>query len=840
MSAEGNGSMNRKQRRVRSKTGSVADAEVGRLFDEAMRFFRSGALDLAADRLRQAIGRAPAIPELHNNLGSALKELGRWEEAIAAYRNALQLEPNLETALSNLSSCLFITGNLSDAESVSRQTIETYPNNVIALSNLAMIAQKNGDLESSINFYRSALQFEPTLECALINLPNCLFATGKFAEAEAVARQALASFPGNEAVLLNLGKLLNETGRPQEAIEICRLGIGRAPKAIALFTYLTQLLMSAKRFEEALETCLRRLELAPAEVLGLNDLARIYSALNRQEDAIRMLQYSIQLHPEFPTNYTLLGSALANLGKCDEAISAGQRAVELAPNDALTLGDVGKILCDCNMVEDGYAYYQRALAINPDLPALRTNIGLMALKLGDFATGWREVEWRWACQGVTRDRWNRPEWQGENLAGRTILLYGEQGHGDVIQFLRYVPLLAAQGARVIVVVHSGLVRLASTMAGVAEALPLDASFPPFDLHLPLMSLPRVLATTLETIPSEVPYLQPAPSDKGRFADALSKCSGLKVGLVWAGDSNSSKGMVGPHRDLPPHFLEPLLGIPGIDFVSLQMDGASALAEFPDERRPLNLMSGIRDFADTAALVAELDLVLAVDTAVAHLAGALGKPVWLFQRLNSDWRWLTGRNDSPWYPTLHIYQQTHLGDWAPVISAVKADLEALARNTPSRQAPSSPLQISESQGHLIRATRIAIQAAIAQSANVASYLEAPVEGVPDVAAKLQAFCQNRQSITDYEYRPTWRDDLNRLLDPSRLPDLIRIAKCQDPLEVALEVIKTYPNLYRPFLADGALLLLRKDTLFDFCSSLFVETGSPTIFEGFIRDVVGISP
>jgi len=761
--------MNRKQRRTTTKTGGVVDAAITGLYDEAMRFFQAGAFDLAADKFRKAISRNPAIPQLHNNLGSALKEQGLWAEAIASYRAALQLDPSSLSALNNLASCLFITE--------------------------------------------------------------------QFAESEIVARKALALQPGNIPALVSLGIAQQEMGRDEDAIATCRKGLARDPSVIPFYIYLSQALTSAKRPDEALDVCLQGLKRAPSEILLLHNLGQIYHALNRLEDAVQALGQAVSLHPQSALSHSLYGLALVELGHWAEAIAAGRRAVDLAPHIPHILCNMGNIFNDCNELEQARFYWEKALELKPDQPTLRNNLALLALKLGDFTTGWRDYEWRWAARGIIPMVSDRPEWQGEDLAGRTIMLYGEQGHGDMIQFLRYVPLLARRGARVLVAVHSGLLRLAAAMPDVAEALALDAPFPPFDLHLPLMSVPRILGTTLETIPAEIPYLQPDPVDVDRFAQKLASCSGLKVGLVWAGNNRPGEGTVSLHRNLPVEALKPLLTVPGISLVNLQMGDTGTLAALLPERPPLDLMDEIRDFADTAALIQGLDLVLTVDTAVAHLAGALGKPVWMFQRLNSDWRWLTNRNDSPWYPTMRIYQQTTLGDWATVIAAMTADLEALVKNQQGTAVPSSPSPTDEAQADSVRAARIAIQAAAARSERIAEYLEAPIEGVPDVLGKLEAFCRDRQSLTDYRFAPAWHEDLGALLTRNDPPALIRLFDFPEPMAV-LPVLDTHcPNLYRSFLVGGVLLLLRKDVLFDFCTAIFLETGAPTIFRSFIKEILG---
>jgi hypothetical protein len=298
------------------------------------------------------------------------------------------------------------------------------------------------------------------------------------------------------------------------------------------------------------------------------------------------------------------------------------------------------------------------------------------LMAGDFEAGFAEFEWRWRSPAMQPHGVAGPQWQGQNPAGLSILLHDEGGFGDTLQFVRYAPLLASRGATVVLQVQPPLVRLIrQSMPGVAHVLARGESLPPYDVHCPMLSLPHGFGTRLDTVPAALPYLQPAPEAASHWRTWLGNNAGqaLRVGLVWAGASRPDLPeafAMNERRSLALARLAPLGGVPGVCFVSLQLDVAEAV---PPGMTILDPMAAMTDFADTAALVANLDLVIAADTAVAHLAGALGRPVWVLSRYDACWRWLAGRRDNPWYPALRVYRQPTPGDWDSVIATVAEDL-----------------------------------------------------------------------------------------------------------------------------------------------------------------------
>jgi hypothetical protein len=322
--------------------------------------------------------------------------------------------------------------------------------------------------------------------------------------------------------------------------------------------------------------------------------------------------------------------------------------------------------------------------LQPDHPDIHGNLGAALLRVGAYEEGWREHEWRLhpaALNSRHRDLPGRP-WRGESLAGRSILLYGEQGFGDMVQFARYATPVAAAGGRVVLAVAPELRELLGSVPGVSDVVPLEGPLPDCDFHAALMSCPHLLSTTLQTVPGDCPYITADPHRVALWAEHLRGLPGLRVGLVWAGNprlANPALSRVDARRSLPLTRLRSLLVLPGVSMVSLQKGAAAAaqIADLPADERPLDPMAAVSSFADTAAILANLDLVITVDTAVAHVAGALGRPVWILSRHDGCWRWLEGREDSPWYPTARLFHQRRPGDWDGVIERMARDLAAWA-------------------------------------------------------------------------------------------------------------------------------------------------------------------
>jgi len=395
------------------------------------------------------------------------------------------------------------------------------------------------------------------------------------------------------------------------------------------------------------------------------------------DEAEQAARRAVAIQPDFPEARAALGAILADAGTLDSAERDLRQAIALRPDYAEAYDDLGTVLKEQGQVGGAIAAFRQAVQLKPDLANAHTNLAMALLAQGAFEEGWREYEWRWraprmapASRGFTQ-----PQWRGEPGEGRSLLLWAEQGYGDTIQFCRYAALARARGFRVILEVQSPLVRLLKRLEGADAVVVQGATLPAFDLHCPLLSLPLAFGARLETIPGSAPYLAADPVDTGRWAKRLGDRKGLKVGIAWSGNPNTTAHA---RRSLPLDQLARLTETAGVRFVSLQKDDGEQLRGLPI----LDLMGEAASFADTAALIANLDLIISVDTAVAHLAGAMGKPVWLLDRFDPDWRWLLGRGDSPWYPSLTIYRQPAPGDWGAVVGEVLKHLSWKEREGPA--------------------------------------------------------------------------------------------------------------------------------------------------------------
>jgi hypothetical protein len=423
----------------------------------------------------------------------------------------------------------------------------------------------------------------------------------------------------------------------------------------------------------------------PAHAHPRRDLAELLVRLGRPTDAAVQFHAWLAQAPTDAGGHHALALALAESGDIEAAISHLRQAIAIDPAPAAGWSNLGMLLKIERQFEEAIAAHDAAVLRAPHDPQIRVNREVALLHAGRLTEAWRDYEWRLRQPGHTGLPLATllPDVAGLDLNGRTVLVTHEEGFGDTLQFIRYVPLLAEHGARVVLAVPTELERLAKGIAGVAEIRAGNAQLPSFDYHCPVFSLPRAFGTTMETIPAETPYLSIDPALTAQWQSHLPS-GGLRVGLVWAGQARPwlpGFSTLDGRRSAGIAAFAPLSDVRGAHFISLQK-GSAATQPVPAGLALNDPMPEVTDFADTAAIVAGLDLVVSVDTAVVHLTGALGKPVFLLDRYDNCWRWFSGREDSPWYPRLRIFRQERLGDWAtPVHRAAKAlsDMVTQERN-----------------------------------------------------------------------------------------------------------------------------------------------------------------
>jgi len=426
--------------------------------------------------------------------------------------------------------------------------------------------------------------------------------------------------------------------------------------------------------------------LAPGNAEAWNNLGASLSSLRRPEEAEKCLRRALELEPGYPQAHNNLGNALNAQGRFDEALASYLRALHFKPDYFEVYDHVGLVLQAQGRLAEAVDWFTQALERAPELGAVHMNYALASLQRGDFARGWTEYEWRFRCREHPILAQGMPPWDGSPLHGRSILLWAEQGLGDSIQFIRYAPAVAQRGGRVIVTCPRLLERILATCPGVAQVIPEGTPQLDFACHAALMSLPRIFGTALDTIPSDVPYLAADPALATQWRDELARFDGFKIGIAWQGNPDHKKDR---HRSFRLARFELLAGVPGIKLFSLQKGLGTEQLEELSGRFPVTDLGGrLDDFMDTAALVQNLDLVITPDTSLAHLAGALGVPVWVPIPFAPDWRWLLDREDTPWYPSMRLFRQRRWGDWDDVFSRMAQELSEVVIDKPEYGAARS--------------------------------------------------------------------------------------------------------------------------------------------------------
>ncbi len=623
------------------------------MFQLASRYFQSGALHKAAAFCRDSLSASPRQPETLHLYGLVQARRGDAVAAIALIR----------------------------------QAIAAAPGNALFHFNLGCLLEAQGMLDEAVSAYARAAALQPDSALIHNNLGATLLALGRLEQAAASLGRALTLVPDMALALNNAGLLRLRRGEIAQAIPCFERAVARDSQFASARGNLAVALLRVGRFAPALAALDAALRLTPDDPALLVNRGLSLTELGRTAEAVASLRRALALAPDnFDALYNL-GIALRLDGQPGAAITAYEAALAVRPEDADTLNNLGIAQAEAGQADAALANFRHALA-RADKPDARYNLATALLARGELAEGWRAFESRWqtAELGPARRSFTQPQWDGAPALGRTLLIHAEQGFGDTLQFCRYAPLAAAQGLHVVLEVPPALTRLCATLPGVREVVAQGTMLQAFDLHIPMMSLPLAFGTVLETIPCKTPYLWSDPLAQAAFSDRLLRDAGpgLRVGVVWAGNPRVQAiraASTDRRRSIDPALLAPLWAVPGVRFVSLQKDGPPP----PPGAPVLDWMGEMEDFADTAALIANLDLVIAVDTAVAHLAGALGKPVWLLNRFDSCWRWLTARRDSPWYPSLTLYTQPEAGAWAPVIAAVAADLRGLVERGWGRES-----------------------------------------------------------------------------------------------------------------------------------------------------------
>jgi len=590
----------------------------------------------------------------------------------------LSLEPRVRTLLQQ-GLGHHRAGRRESAEASYRRILKIDPRCPQALLLLGLLAQQAGQYPESIRLIEDALARNPDDPDTLNSLAESYLGDGRIESAIPCLQRVAELLPNSSEAHHRLGKAQEKAGDWGEAKVSYARALALQPDSPDLHASFARVQCKQGAFGEAVGSCRRALSLDPRQYEFYNELGHALTHVGDYGAAVEAYQSALTLRPDSAEAVYGLGYILERNGELVAAANAYWNALKLNPRLGVAYQHLG---ITYHLQGDWAKAIECAEALQklePDSAEARSFLGLIHLQQGNFPLGLREYEDRWRTTYGLRHRrkFLQPLWKGEPLEGSRILLHAEQGMGDTLQFLRYAPLVAARGGKVVLEVQPRLHRLLAPTPGMEMVIRWGETLPEFDWHCPLLSLPLALGTDLNTIPAKVPYVYPDPAQAETWRQRLQGKS-LRIGLAWGGNAKH------PHerwRSIPLEHLAPLTNLDGTTFYSLQM-GATAdqVKQLGYGSHLIDLQGEQKDFADTAAIVANLDLVISIDTSVAHLAGALGKPVWVLLHKSPDWRWMLEREDSPWYPTARLFRQSTLRNWQDVLARVERELRELVART----------------------------------------------------------------------------------------------------------------------------------------------------------------
>ncbi len=611
----------------------------------------------------------------HSSRAKALHLEGRLQEAEAIYLHLLEQNPGDVECLHHLGLLHADTNRLDTGIQLIRVAIGIEGPKPWLCRNLGIILERCGDRRGAIGCYRQALVEAPTDHEICVALATLLTLEERHAEAAEIWTTALESTtcnsPEEHRCRAAVANSLALAGERDQAIEHYSRLLNEDPDNLEAIFHRAVAYMQENKRDEAITGFRRTLELAPGHARAANNLGVLEQLGREYQKAIGHYRDAIRNDPSYEAAIYNLGSAWQESNHPKAAICVYRKVLKLKPDHAAAWTNIGNAWLACNQTQTAIECYRQTLAITPQEPAAEWNLGIVSLLRGEMADGWKGYERRFDVKGATPRRpFTIPTWNGESLAGKSLLIHAEQGLGDTLQFIRYARLFAAAGAEVHVECQPALLPLLEGIAGVHRWHiangPGVEHLPATDYQLPMLSAPAAANTELTSIPSPGGYLDAPERERRRWAKWLGpKSRRRRIGICWAGNPNHKNDK---NRSIPSELLSELDGIGEVDWISLQKGHP-----LPSSLELWNAARELRDFADTAGLIANLDLVVSVDTSVAHVAGAMGKPVWVLLPFAPDWRWMLDREDSPWYSGARLFRQTQPGAWRPVLNRVAQQL-----------------------------------------------------------------------------------------------------------------------------------------------------------------------
>ncbi len=614
----------------------------------------------------------------------------RHEEARAAYEQVLKIQPRHVPTLVFLSVIALQSNDPERANRLSATALKADPGNAMAHLAQGHAQLRLGQHVEAIKSLERVSALQPHLVEAHLHRGDAQSHLGRHLDAIASYDSGLRIAPLNAEILNNRGNSLKSLGRLAEAIDSYDRAILAMPQIAEPHFNRGLALYELKRYQEALSSFDAAIAIRPGYAEAHLSRGNVLAQLGQARAALASFVRAIDLKPGYAEAHCNCGNMQSELEILDAALASYDAAISIAPGYTDAHCNRGNLLARTRRFPEALQSFDRAIDVDPAYAQARYCKSLVSLLLGDWNDGWRNFEWRWrnehCASSLERREFFQPLWLGQlPLEGSTIFLHGEQGLGDFIQFCRYATQLAEGGARVVLEAPRPLLNLLRSLAGVERLVAQGESPPPFDYYCPLLSLPLACGTTPTSIPAQVPYLRSSPDRARYWRDKLGERTRPRVGLVWSGGCRPDQPelwQVNRRRNIPLTQMAALMQ-PGVEFYSLQK-GEPAVTELAELRAAgsiaaelIDFSGELWDFEETAALIEQLDLVISVDTSTAHLAGALGKPIWILNRFDTCWRWFLDRTDSPWYPTARIYRQERPHDWAGVINRVRLDLARLA-------------------------------------------------------------------------------------------------------------------------------------------------------------------
>ena len=635
----------------------------------------------------QAVEKRSAYAEACNNRGNALQEMRRFDEALRSYEQALEVAPQFAEAWNNRGNALQELQRYAEALECYDKAISLNGNYAEAYSNRGNALQRLRRQDEALASYDKAIELRPSYPEAFNNRANLLKDMKRTDEALSNYDKAVELRPDYPEAYANRANLLMEMKRHADALKSLDQAIALRPNYPDAYNNRGNCLQEMKRHEEALKAYEKAIELRPDFADAYNNRGNALQAQNKYSEALAAYDRAIDIRPDFAEAHNNRAITMKEMRRFDACIAAYNRAVELKPNYAEAYSNLGNALKEVGRIKEALASYDKARELKPEYVEAFWNRALLMLGIGDWEQGWEGYETRWKRK---QDEGKKPrvsgeEWTGQPLEGKQLLIYGEQGNGDKIQFIRYLPLLQQQGATLTLAVDDRIMELMRRALPGVKIVHRISPRDQYDYNCALMSLARVFQTRPDNVPNKVPYISADPKRLAKWKARIGP-SGFRIGIAWQGNA---QGAVDNGRSIPLREFAPLARIPGVRLISLQKNtGVEQIANLPADMKVETLGDdfdgGPDGFLDSTAVMQLMDLVVSSDTALAHLAGAAACPTWLAIKFVPDWRWLLDREDTPWYPTLRLFRQPEVDDWSGLFDRMAKEAAKLVRRKLAEQ------------------------------------------------------------------------------------------------------------------------------------------------------------